>query len=250
MKRKFARFAAARATPALAAAPIHSRHVNPSLVTGLLRCVQHRYPRQYPLARESAAPLLRFVQPPMVCVERRGDRSDLLDPTILGCKYADPDSFPRSAFSFIGPTDALGIPAPTCSRTHRGVLLAAPLCRAATPRDILNSYRPPSHSLGLAAVFPAPGCRAVRGGDNQVLPIVGTWLAKLPRPLFRYHMFTFHSDGTILQSNPNDFPLAAPLAGDSGAVPLTASGIRFYRIAAAFALFSSGRTRNCDGLCI
>jgi len=38
-----------------------------------------------------------------------GDRPNLLDPTILGRTYADPDTFlPRSAFSLISPTDSRG----------------------------------------------------------------------------------------------------------------------------------------------
>ena len=34
-------------------------------------------------------------------------------------------------------------------------------------------------------------------------PIVGTWLVRIPEAPFPYHMFVFHSDGTLLQSNPD-----------------------------------------------
>ncbi len=33
--------------------------------------------------------------------------------------------------------------------------------------------------------------------------IVGTWLVKSPEAPFPYHMFVFHSDGTMQQSNPD-----------------------------------------------
>ncbi|HSX29054.1 MAG TPA: hypothetical protein VLE73_00680 [Candidatus Saccharimonadales bacterium] len=32
--------------------------------------------------------------------------------------------------------------------------------------------------------------------------IVGVWRVKTPDAPFTYHMFTFHSDGTLMQSNP------------------------------------------------
>lgn len=38
------------------------------------------------------------------------------------------------------------------------------------------------------------GCRESR-------PIVGTWFVKTPESPFPYHMFVFHSDGTVQQSN-------------------------------------------------
>src|SRR4051794_18441557 len=43
--------------------------------------------------------------------------------------------------------------------------------------------------------------------SSQLPPVVGTWLVKTPEAPFPYHMFTFHSDGTMLHSNPD--------AGDS-----------------------------------
>ena len=59
-------------------------------------------------------------------------------------------------------------------------------------------------ALALAAVcLCCNGCRSVSRGSNPVPPIVGTWLVKTPEAPFQYHMFTFHSDGTMLQSNPD-----------------------------------------------
>lgn len=34
-------------------------------------------------------------------------------------------------------------------------------------------------------------------------PVVGTWFVTTPEAPFRYHMFAFHSDGTMQQSNPD-----------------------------------------------
>jgi len=45
--------------------------------------------------------------------------------------------------------------------------------------------------LGLAAC----------GHNNS--PIVGTWFVKTPEAPFPYHMFVFHSDGTVQQANPD-----------------------------------------------
>ena len=40
------------------------------------------------------------------------------------------------------------------------------------------------------------------GGENTPA-IVGAWLVKAPEAPFPYHMFIFHADGTVLQSNPD-----------------------------------------------
>lgn len=58
--------------------------------------------------------------------------------------------------------------------------------------------------VGLAAVFLcSAACRSVSVTRNEASPIVGTWLIKSPEAPFPYHMFVFHSDGTMLQSNPD-----------------------------------------------
>jgi hypothetical protein len=50
-----------------------------------------------------------------------------------------------------------------------------------------------------------------------IAPIVGTWLVKTPEAPFPYHMFVFHSDGTVQQSNPD--------AGDSETSDSNAMGV-------------------------
>jgi hypothetical protein len=57
-------------------------------------------------------------------------------------------------------------------------------------------------AIGFAAIFLfSTACRSIRDARNETPPIVGTWLVKSPEAPFPYHMFVFHSDGTMLQSN-------------------------------------------------
>jgi hypothetical protein len=46
-------------------------------------------------------------------------------------------------------------------------------------------------------------CRPVSHGKGHSPAIVGTWFVKIPEAPFRYHMFVFHSDGTLQQTNPD-----------------------------------------------
>lgn len=46
-------------------------------------------------------------------------------------------------------------------------------------------------------------CHQVPGGNNGARGIVGTWFVKTPEAPFPYHMFIFHSDGTLQQANPD-----------------------------------------------
>jgi hypothetical protein len=46
-------------------------------------------------------------------------------------------------------------------------------------------------------------CRQVSGGKNNPPAIVGTWFVKIPEAPFHYHMFVFHADGTMQQTNPD-----------------------------------------------
>ena len=70
--------------------------------------------------------------------------------------------------------------------------------------------------IGVAAtVLCATACRSISGIKNEAAPIVGTWLVKAPEAPFPYHMFVFHSDGTMLQSNPD---AGDPNASDSNGV--------------------------------
>ena len=47
----------------------------------------------------------------------------------------------------------------------------------------------------------ASGCRPAPVKD-KVPAIVGTWIVSIPDAPFPIHMFVFHSDGTVEQSNP------------------------------------------------
>jgi hypothetical protein len=63
--------------------------------------------------------------------------------------------------------------------------------------------------IGLAILFitgvciSCAACRSIAGCGNDTPSIVGTWLVKIPEAPFPHHMFVFHSDGTMLQSNPD-----------------------------------------------
>ena len=46
-------------------------------------------------------------------------------------------------------------------------------------------------------------------------PIVGTWVVKIPEAPFPVHMFVFHGDGTVVQSNPD---AGDPARSDSNAM--------------------------------
>jgi hypothetical protein len=59
-------------------------------------------------------------------------------------------------------------------------------------------------AVGLAsALLCLTACQSAPQSKSEVHPIVGTWLVKSPEAPFPYHMFVFHSDGTMLQSNPD-----------------------------------------------
>ena len=58
--------------------------------------------------------------------------------------------------------------------------------------------------IGLgAALCCASACQSGAGRKADAPAIVGTWLVKSPEAPFPYHMFVFHSDGTLEQSNPD-----------------------------------------------
>ena len=64
--------------------------------------------------------------------------------------------------------------------------------------------RRPLTALGVIAFcLSSPACRQVHGARNNSPPIVGTWFVKIPEAPFHYHMFVFHSDGTMQQANPD-----------------------------------------------
>jgi hypothetical protein len=51
--------------------------------------------------------------------------------------------------------------------------------------------------LGLSA------CHRLSADKTSSDSIVGTWFVKIPEAPFPYHMFVFHSDGTMQQANPD-----------------------------------------------
>ena len=57
-------------------------------------------------------------------------------------------------------------------------------------------------ATGLAAVFLwSTACLSISVAKNEAPSIIGTWLVKIPDAPFPYHMFVFHSDETMQQSN-------------------------------------------------
>ncbi len=49
----------------------------------------------------------------------------------------------------------------------------------------------------------AAGCHPAITDEAGLPPIVGAWLVRAPEAPFPLHMFVFHSDGTVEQSNPD-----------------------------------------------
>ncbi len=47
------------------------------------------------------------------------------------------------------------------------------------------------------------GCHAAHNRQGASPGIVGAWVVKIPDAPFPLHMFVFHSDGTVEQSNPD-----------------------------------------------
>ncbi len=57
-------------------------------------------------------------------------------------------------------------------------------------------------AVSLAVCLLMLGCRQP-AAPTQTLAVVGTWFVTIPEAPFPYHLFVFHSDGTVLQSNPD-----------------------------------------------
>jgi hypothetical protein len=47
------------------------------------------------------------------------------------------------------------------------------------------------------------GCQAAHKNPGPASEIVGAWLVTIPHVPFPLHMFVFHADGTVEQSNPD-----------------------------------------------
>jgi hypothetical protein len=46
-------------------------------------------------------------------------------------------------------------------------------------------------------------CHQAHHGQRAAAAIVGAWVVRIPDAPFPLHMFVFHSDGTVVQSNPD-----------------------------------------------
>jgi hypothetical protein len=56
--------------------------------------------------------------------------------------------------------------------------------------------------FGLVALW-LTGCHQAPNDRSNSPAIVGAWIVKAPEAPFPLHMFVFHSDGTVQQSNPD-----------------------------------------------
>jgi hypothetical protein len=55
----------------------------------------------------------------------------------------------------------------------------------------------------IIAALSCAGCQQAHNSQGSAPGIVGAWLVKIPEAPFPQHMFVFHSDGTVEQSNPD-----------------------------------------------
>jgi len=55
----------------------------------------------------------------------------------------------------------------------------------------------------LALLLSAGGCTTPSTNVRPASPIVGAWVVRAPEAPFPFHVFVFHSDGTVEQSNPD-----------------------------------------------
>jgi hypothetical protein len=60
-------------------------------------------------------------------------------------------------------------------------------------------------SLGMVSIVALclAGCHEAHNGEGASPDVVGAWIVKIPDAPFPLHMFVFHSDGTVEQSNPD-----------------------------------------------
>lgn len=61
----------------------------------------------------------------------------------------------------------------------------------------------------------ASSCQRASGNMDDSPAIVGTWIVTIPEAPFPLHMFAFHADGTVVQSNPD---AGDPNTSDSNAM--------------------------------
>jgi hypothetical protein len=83
------------------------------------------------------------------------------------------------------------------------------------PRRALKAVRS-RRSAVLALHLSLAACGAHSSVDrHDASPVIGTWLVTIPEAPFPLHMFAFHSDGTVQQSNPD---AGDPNSSDSAAM--------------------------------
>ena len=66
------------------------------------------------------------------------------------------------------------------------------------PTTLRNAFK----GLGLSLLW-LTGCHLAPNGRSHSPAIVGAWIVRAPEAPFPLHMFVFHSDGTVQQSNPD-----------------------------------------------
>jgi hypothetical protein len=92
---------------------------------------------------------------------------------------------------------------------RRGILrslgLSLSLGKTSSQQEVSSGdMRIPLAALSLVALgLSSSACQQGGGNKNSSPPIVGTWFVKIPEAPFHYHMFVFHPDGTMQQSNPD-----------------------------------------------
>jgi len=80
----------------------------------------------------------------------------------------------------------------------------------------VNSVCVPANALA-ALCFGLVACHPHSIDRHDSHPVVGTWLVTIPEAPFPLHMFVFHPDGTVQQSNPD--------AGDPNTSDSSAMGV-------------------------
>ena len=68
----------------------------------------------------------------------------------------------------------------------------------------VRSPHDPTHTWLIALVFlVATLCLSGCSHPGGAPAVVGAWLLKMPTAPYPYHLFIFHADGTVIQSNPD-----------------------------------------------
>ena len=88
-----------------------------------------------------------------------------------------------------------------------------PAVRAAEAREAMRDAR--AGAL-LVLCLSVAGCGHKPAAGPATAPVVGAWLVTIPEAPFPLHLFVFHADGTVEQSNPD--------AGDANSSDSNAMG--------------------------